>query len=192
MKERSVMQMVVGNWNTKTIVAVGVGAALFGVLMVYGGIQVFTNTNLTTAMIIPVIVGGMFGAIPAALTCFVGNVIADLIGGWGLWFDWSVGNAVLGFFVGLLPVYGARITDGIFNTKHAVIFIIMCLLGCVVGFGIVTPIFTTLFYGAELTITLVQSLTGSIANMVVFIVAGVPLLTLLANRNKRGSNLTRE
>ena len=39
------------------IVGVAIGAALFGVLMNFGSIKVFTNTNLTTAMLVPVIVG---------------------------------------------------------------------------------------------------------------------------------------
>ena len=53
-KKKNVGAMLVGEWNTKTIVAVAIGAALFGVLMCYGGIPIFTNTSLTTAMIIPV------------------------------------------------------------------------------------------------------------------------------------------
>ena len=40
-----------GKWNTDTLVAVAVGAALFGVLMVYASIPVTVNTMLTTAMI---------------------------------------------------------------------------------------------------------------------------------------------
>jgi energy-coupling factor transport system substrate-specific component len=91
-KMKTTSQKILGVWNTKTVVAIAIGAALFGVLMNYGGIPVFTNTKLTTAMIIPVIVGAMFGALPAAVACAVGNLIADLIGGWGYWFDWSIGK----------------------------------------------------------------------------------------------------
>lgn len=138
-KKKNVGAMLVGEWNTKTIVAVAIGAALFGVLMCYGGIPIFTNTSLTTAMIIPVIVGALFGPLPAMVCCGVGNVIADLIGGWGLWFDWSVGNAVMAFCVGLLPVYGANIKEGIFTVKHAVIYAVCCILGNMVAFGVITP-----------------------------------------------------
>ncbi len=186
------MEKILGKWNTQTVVAIGIGAALFGVLMNYGSIQVFTNTKLTTAMIVPVIVGGLFGAVPAMFTCFFGNVIADLIGGWGFWFDWSVGNAVLGLCVGLLPLYGARITDGIFEIKHAIIYAVICVLANAFAFGVVTPICTTLFYGGELTVTFMQSLTGGAANIIVLTVIGIPLLFLLANRYKKSSNLSKE
>ena len=88
MKESKWKQFL-GVWNTKTIVGVAIGAALFGVLMVFGGIKIFSNTSLTSAMVVVVVVAALFGPVPAALTAGIGNVIADLIGGWGFWFDWS-------------------------------------------------------------------------------------------------------
>jgi energy-coupling factor transport system substrate-specific component len=143
-------------------------------------------------MLIPVIVGGMFGPLPALVATGVGNVIADLIGGWGLWFDWSIGNAVLGLFVGALPLYGAKIEEGIFNVKHMIIYAVLCILGNALAFGIVTPIFSTILYQSELTITFMQSLTGGLSNVAVLLIVGIPLLKLLAARNARNNNLSAE
>ena len=190
--KKNFWKTLVGTWNTKTVVGVAIGAALFGVLMVFGSIKVFTNTNLTTAMLVSVIVGAMFGPLPAMVAAGVGNVLADLIGGWGMWFDWSIGNAFLGLFVGALPLYGAKIEEGIFNVKHMVIYIIMCIVGNALAFGVITPIFSTIIYGSELTITLMQSLAGSISNCAVLIIIGIPLLKILAARNARKNNLTKE
>lgn len=190
MKEKSIFKTILGVWNTKTVVAIAIGAALFGVLMNIGGIPIFTNTKLTTAMIVPVIVGALFGPVPAFVACLAGNTIADLIGGWGYWFDWSIGNGVLGFIVGLLPLYGAKIDDGIFKVKHAIIYVITCVIGNALAFGIVTPIFTTVFYGGELEVTFLQSLTGGIANTAVLTIIGIPILLALAKWNARNTNLT--
>lgn len=190
--KKNFWKTLVGTWNTKTVVGVAIGAALFGVLMVFGSIKIFTNTNLTTAMLVSVIVGAMFGPLPAMVAAGVGNVLADLIGGWGMWFDWSIGNAFLGLFVGALPLYGAKIEEGIFNIKHMIIYIILCIVGNALAFGVITPIFSTLLYGSELTITLMQSLAGSVSNCAVLIVIGIPLLKILAARNARKSNLTKE
>ncbi len=191
-RKESVGKMIVGKWDTKTVVGVAIGAALYGVLMNYGGIRVFTNTSLTTAMVIDVIVGALFGPLPAALMAFCGNVIADLIGGWGFWFDWSVGNGVLAFFVGLLPLYGARINDGVFTTKQAVIYAITVIVGNLVAFGVVTPLLTYLWYSNELTITWSQCLSAFASNASVQIIVGIPLLFLLAKRNARSTNLSKE
>ncbi len=189
MKKQSVLKTILGVWNTKTVVVIAIGAALFGVLMNFGGITVVSNTKLTTAMLIPVIVGAMYGPVPAFVACLVGNTIADLIGGWGFWFDWSIGNGILGFIVGLLPVYGARINDGIFKVKHAVIYAILCILGNALAFGVITPLLTTAFYGGELEVTFVQALAGGIGNTAILIILGIPIIIALAKRNARSNNL---
>lgn len=151
-KKKSIGALLLGKWDTKTIVGIAIGAALFGVLMDFGGIKVTTNTSLTSAYVVLPIVGALFGPLPAALTGLIGNTIADLIGGWGLWFDWSFGNAVAGFFIGLLPLYGAKIDDGVFGVKHAIIYAIVTIVGVAIGFGLVTPVLTVLFYSSELTV----------------------------------------
>ncbi|MDO4463700.1 MAG: ECF-type riboflavin transporter substrate-binding protein [Bacillota bacterium] len=192
MKEKSKLSLLLGVWNTKTIVGVAIGAALFGVLMVFGGIKVFTNTSLTSAMIVVVVVAALFGPLPAAVAAGIGNVIADLIGGWGFWFDWSIGNFVLGFFVGLLPIYGAKISDGIFTVKHAIIYVITVILGNALAFGVVTPLLTYLFYSSELTITWMQAFSAIVSNGIVLTVIGIPILILLSKRNARKTNLVKE
>ena len=192
MQERSFGQLLLGKWNTMTLVAVAVGAALFGVLMVFVSFPVFTNTYLTAAMVIPVIVGGLFGPIPAFATLLIGNFVADLIGGWGFWFDWSVGNGVLGLFVGALPLYGARIDEGIFKVQHAIIYAVCCIVGNAFAFGVVTPIMTSLFYAADLEITFIQAFASGIANTAVLVIVGIPLLFLFASRYKKRSDLKEE
>jgi len=192
MQDRSLIQMFVGKWNTLTLVSVAVGAALFGVLMVYASFPVFMNTFASAAMIVPVVVGGLFGPLPAFVTMAVGNFLADVIGGWGIWIDWSIGNGTLGLFIGALPLYGARIDEGIFTVKHAVIFAVCCIVGNVVAFGLVTPIFTRIFYAQSLDISLLQALPAGVSNTIILTVVGIPLLFLLAKRYKSRSDLKEE
>lgn len=191
-KKESIGKILLGKWDTKTIVGVAIGVALFGVLMDYASIKVFTNTNLTLAMIVPVIVGGLFGPLPAALACGLGNVLADLIGGWGMWFDWSIGNAVLGFIVGCLKLYGADIDNGKFDIKHMIIYTILAIVGNALAFGVITPIFSAILYQSELEITFMQSLFGGASNVLVLVIAGIPILKALAARNAKATNLTKE
>ena len=191
-KKQSLGSILLGKWNTKTIVGIAIGAALFGVLMNFGSIRVTTNTSLTTSYIVLPIVGALFGPLPAFLTGLIGNTIADLIGGWGLWFDWSFGNAVAGFFMGLLPLYGAKIEDGVFTVKHAIIYAVVTVVGVGIGFGLVTPVLTYLFYSSELTVTWIQAWAAIVSDASVAIIVGVPVLLALAKRNARGTNLSKE
>lgn len=191
-KKQSLGSILLGKWNTKTIVGIAIGAALFGVLMNFGSIRVTTNTSLTTSYIVLPIVGALFGPLPAFLTGLIGNTIADLIGGWGLWFDWSFGNAVAGFFMGLLPLYGAKIEDGVFTVKHAIIYAVVTVVGVGIGFGLVTPVLTYLFYSSELTVTWIQAWAAIVSDATVAIIVGIPVLFALAKRNARGTNLSKE
>ena len=190
-KKQSLGSILLGKWNTKTIVGIAIGAALFGVLMNFGSIRVTTNTSLTTSYIVLPIVGALFGPLPAFLTGLIGNTIADLIGGWGLWFDWSFGNAVAGFFMGLLPLYGAKIEDGVFTVKHAIIYAAVTVVGVGIGFGLVTPVLTYLFYSSELTVTWIQAWAAIVSDASVAIIVGVPVLFALAKRNASGTNLSK-
>ena len=178
--------------STQNIVAIAIGSALFGVLMNYGGIPVFTNTKLSSAYIIPVVIGALFGPIPAALVGFIGNTFADFLGGWGYWIDWSLGNLFACFFIGSLPLYGARIKEGIFTKRHAIIFAIVSVIGIAVSFGVLTPIFTTWFFGGELSITVLQAQAAVLANSAVVLIIGIPLLFLLTKRYKKQFNLVEE
>ena len=192
MNKKTLGQKLLGTWNTKTIVGVAIGAALFGVLMNYGGIKVTTNTSLTSAYVIPAIVGALFGPLPAGLAAGLGNVVADLLGGWGFWFDWSIGNFVAGYFAGLVGLFGADVENGVFTPKHALIYAILCVIGCAVGFGVVTPFLTYMWYSSELTITWIQAWAAIVSDATVLIVVGLPLLIALAKRNARGTNLSKE
>lgn len=192
MEKKSLGQKLLGTWNTKTIVGVAIGAALFGVLMNYGGIKVTTNTSLTSAYVVPAIVGALFGPLPAGLAAGLGNVVADLLGGWGFWFDWSLGNFVAGYFAGLFGLFGADIAYGKFGVKDAIIYVVSCIIGCALGFGIVTPVLTYLWYSSELTITWAQAFAAIVSDATVLVVVGLPLLFALAHRNKRGTNLSKE
>ena len=191
-EKKSLVKLFVGEWNTKTIVTVAIGAALFGVLMNYGGIPIFTNTSLTTAMIVPVVVGALYGPLPAAVAAGVGNTIADLIGGWGMYPAWSIANAVAALFIGALPLYGAVIKEGKFEPKHAAIYTICVIIGNALAFGVVAQALTVVFEGGDMNVSLLQGLYASVGNILIELAIGIPVIKLLANRFKSRTNLTEE
>ena len=189
-EKKSFGKLFLGEWNTRTIVTVAIGAALFGVLMNYGGIPIFTNTSLTTAMIVPVVVGALYGPLPAAVAAGVGNTVADLIGGWGMYPAWSIANAVAAMFIGALPLYGAYIKKGVFEVKHMVIYLICLVVGNALAFGVVAQALTVVFEGGDMNLSLLQGLYASVGNILVEAVIGIPVIKLLANRFKSRTDLS--
>ncbi|WP_283678428.1 ECF-type riboflavin transporter substrate-binding protein [Lentilactobacillus sp. Marseille-Q4993] len=188
----SVFSKLVGRWSTQSIVTVAIGSALFGVLLDFVGIPVYTNTKLSVAYLVPVFVGALYGPLPAGFIGLFGNFFADLIAGSGFWPEWWIGNFIAAFVIGLLPLYGARIEDGIFTKKHAAIFTITSLIGLLVAFGFIAPFLNTLFYGGEKLINFAQGYIAVITDGAITIIAGIPLLFSLAKRNRKNSHLTKE
>jgi energy-coupling factor transport system substrate-specific component len=180
MAKKSIGNVIIGVWNIKTIAAVVIGAVSFAFLMVFGSLSVFTNTQLTLAMVVPVVIGGLFGPLHAFTALFLGNILADTIVGEGYWFDWSLGNGVLGFFIGIMPFYGARIREGIFKPTHILIYTFAAVLGNTMAFGVVTPLLTTLIYESDLELTFIQTIAAGLSNTLVLVFLGIPILIILS------------
>ena len=73
-----------------------------------------------------------------------------------------------------------------------IIYIICCLVGNALAFGVVTPIMTSLFYSADLEITFLQSFASGISNTAVLVIVGLPILVILSKRYASRTNLKEE
>src|SRR5690349_17836253 len=85
--------------GTRQVVFMAIGAALYGVL---GWVTSFLripgpfNSQIRPAVVIPMFFGAIFGPWVGFFTGFVGNVIIDLLSGYGFSWNWSLGNGLLG------------------------------------------------------------------------------------------------
>lgn len=185
MESNQYIQMFIGIWNKKTILAILLGAIVFGITMNYLSICVYSNIYITTSMLVPVVVGAYFGPLPAAIATGLGNMFADFIGQSDYYYNWTIGNAVLGLFVGALPMYGANIRKGILKLRHIVLYALLCVVGCGFSFVFFVPIFTAVFFDGQLQITLIETTVGSIMNIIVLLVLGIPVLKFLAKKHSK-------
>jgi energy-coupling factor transport system substrate-specific component len=96
-------------FGTREIVYSAIGAALYGVLSwVFNSLQL-PGTNLVSIrppVAIPFFMGIVFGPLVGLFTGGVGNILGDLLSGYGFFWAWDVGNGLLGFIPGLLPLVG--------------------------------------------------------------------------------------
>jgi energy-coupling factor transport system substrate-specific component len=90
--------------RTREVVFMAIGAALYGVL---GWATSFIripgpfNSSIRPAVAIPMFFGAIFGPWVGFFTGFVGNIIIDLLSGYGFSWNWSLGNGLLGLISGL-------------------------------------------------------------------------------------------
>ena len=90
--------------GTRQVVFMAIGAALYGVLgwaTAIARIPGPFNISARPAIVFPMIFGALFGPWVGFFTGFVGNVIIDLLSGYGFSWNWSLGNGLLGLIAGL-------------------------------------------------------------------------------------------
>ncbi|MFL5803215.1 MAG: ECF transporter S component [Roseiflexaceae bacterium] len=90
--------------GTRQVVFMAIGAALYGVLGWATAIARLPgpfNISVRPAVVIPMFFGAIFGPWVGFFTGFVGNIIIDLLSGYGFSWNWSLGNGLLGLIAGL-------------------------------------------------------------------------------------------
>jgi energy-coupling factor transport system substrate-specific component len=108
--------------SVKTVVAIGIGAALMFVLMRFVAIPTgVPNTNFNFGIPILTIFAAVFGPLAGFLIGFIGHTLVDLTAGWGVWWSWILASAFYGCTVGAFWKF-YKIEEGQFGIKEAVIF----------------------------------------------------------------------
>src|SRR5579884_3610586 len=121
--------------GVRQIVYMALGAAL------YGGLSYVTNflqlpsvgqVSIRPAIVIPLFFGAVFGPWVGLFTGGIGNFLGDYISGYGVYWNWDLGNGLIGFIAGLAMM----ITWGRYNTSMKIIIAeIFAAVGVVVGIG---------------------------------------------------------
>jgi energy-coupling factor transport system substrate-specific component len=173
--------------SVRTVVAVGIGAALVFVLMRFVAVPSgIPNTNLNLAAAIVAFFAAIFGPVAGLLIAFIGHTITDLTWG-GIWWSWVIADAVFGLLAGLFwKLY--RIEEGGFGIKNCVIFNVVQILANAAAWILVAPVLDILIYKEPADKVFTQGVTAAGLNAVVILILG----SLLAfgyskTRTKAGS-----
>lgn len=161
-----------------TIVFIIVGALLYGCLLSYGSLELFTNTYLSLALLIPIIVGRFYGPLPAGVCAFLGSLCADLFANTLLWYDWAIGSFFMGFIVGMFSFYRTDLQQK-FTFNQFLYYCLTVIFGNLLGYLVITPLFTYLIYPEQLELTLVQTSVAIPLNIILQIFFGFLMLVIL-------------
>ena len=112
------------NNNIKTVVAIGIGAALFFVLGRFVAIpSPVPNTNISLQYAVLGLLAAMYGPVAGCLIGFIGHTLIDLSWGGSPWWSWVIASAVVGIVVGLFAKK-IQVQEGDFGKGKVVIFTI--------------------------------------------------------------------
>lgn len=172
----------------RTMVATGIGAAIFFVLMRFVAIPSgVPNTNLNLAGAILALFAGIFGPVAGLLIGFIGHTLTDLTWGFGVWWSWVIADAVFGLLLGIMwKKY--RIEDGAFGVKEAILFNIMQIVANLVAWVGVAPALDILMFQEPADKVFLQGLVAAGLNAAVILVVGTALaFGYSKTRTKAGS-----
>ena len=162
--------------SVKTVVAIGIGAALFFVLNRFAGIPTgIPNVNLFFGVAILAVFSTIFGPIAGFLIGFIGHTLVDLTFGWGVWWSWVICSGLLGLAIGFFAKF-YKINEGGFGVRQAVTFNIVQILANAVVWGGIAPTLDILIYAEPADKVYLQGIVAGSTNAAIVLVLGTLLL----------------
>lgn len=170
-----------------TIVAIGIGAALFFVLGRFVIIpSPVPNTNINLQYGLLAFMSILFGPLAGALIGLIGHVLIDMTS-YGLWWSWELATAVFGLIMGIIGKK-IRLADGEFGKKDLVRFILSVIVAHLISWVAVAPVLDILIYAEPVNLVFLQGVVAAAANIVTTLIVGILLCyAYAAAKPKKGS-----
>ena len=174
--------------TTRTIVAAGLGAAIFMLLFMYVKIPSWVpETQFQTAYGLSAFFGVLFGPITAFLMAFIGHALSDFLQYGTPWWSWVIASGIASFIFGL-AYKRTRVEEGTFGLKDILTFNAYQIAGNAVAWLVVAPVLDILIYAEPANKVFVQGAVACGMNIISAGVIGTLLLiAYAATRTKKGS-----
>ena len=177
--------------STKTVVAIGIGAALYAALSAVS-VPIGPNTSFRIAVALLMIFGAFFGPIAGFLIGFIGHALNDAFMYGSVWWSWVFLSAMMGLFSGFVrfdkkfdPISG-------FCAKlHIVMMYFWAIVGMFVG-SVVAYMGDVYLYSEPAKKLFVQITLANISNLIVIAVIGIPAVVLIAKSKAKNKGLKKD
>lgn len=176
------------NNSIKTVVAIGIGAALFFVLGRFVAIpSPVPNTNISLQYAVLALLAVMYGPVAGGLIGFIGHTLIDLSWGGTPWWSWVITSAFVGVIVGLFAKK-LNVQEEEFGKGKVALFTIANIAAHVIGWIVVAPVLDILIYAEPANKVFAQGAFAAISNTITaVIVGGLLVLAYTKTIAKKGS-----
>ena len=180
------------SFNTKTLVATGLGAALFTLLFMFVKVPTgIPNTEIQTAYGIGAFFAALFGPIAGFLIAFIGHALSDAVQYGSPWWSWVVASGFTCFIIGF--VYPKlHVDEGEFSVKDAVRFNVVQIIANAIAWIVISPVLDIVIYSEPANLVFAQGVVAAISNAVSAGVIGTILLILYSKTRSKKGSLTQE
>lgn len=130
--------------SVKSVVAIGIGAALFFVL---GKISIPTpvpNTYISLQYAVQAVFAMLFGPIAGLLIGLVGHTLIDATN-YGPWWSWIIASGMAGLIIGIITMK-LDMSEGL-DGKKLIRFNVAQVIAHLVSWGFIAPCLDILIYG---------------------------------------------
>ena len=176
----------------KTIVAIGIGTALFFLLARFVSIPVFANTTVNFQYALLSFFATLFGPIAGLLIGLIGHIITDMTFPWGLWWSWIIVSGLVGFGFGFL-MKNINVEEGEFETMPAIIrFVVGTVIINLIGWGGVAPVLDILIYAEPVNRVFIQGLIAFAGNATTTAIVGTILILAYSKAKPKKGSLSKD
>lgn len=181
-------------FTTKSIVATGLGAALFWVLFTYVKVpSPIPETSLQTAYAISVFFASLFGPLAGFLVAFVGHALSDFISYGSPWWSWVVASGVSALVAGFCySKVAPRVEEGTFGKSEFIPFAIWAVVGTAVAWLLCAPVLDIVMYSEPASTVFAQGVMAFVLDAIVSVVLGGILLKAYAATKTGKGALSKE
>ncbi|WP_374940957.1 ECF-type riboflavin transporter substrate-binding protein [Clostridium mucosae] len=184
--------MMENKLSIKTIVAIGIGAAVFMILGRFGAIPSgIPNTNIETSYAFLALMSVLYGPIAGIAIGFIGHALKDLVFFGSPWFSWVIASAVVGLIIGL-SWKKLKVNDGEFDKKEIIVFNIYQVIANLIAWLLVAPTLDILIYAEPANKVYLQGIVSAISNSITVGILGTILLYTYAKTRVKKGSLDRE
>ena len=180
------------NLSIKTIVAIGIGAAVFMILGRFGSIPTgIPNTNIETSYAFLALMAVLYGPIAALSIGFIGHALKDLVFYGSPRFSWVIASAVVGLILGL-AWEKLKVNEGEFEKKEIILFNVYQVVANMIAWLLIAPTLDVFIYAEPANKVYLQGVVAAISNSITVGVLGTILINIYAKTRVKKGSLDRE
>lgn len=178
--------------NVTTVVAIGIGAALFFVLGRFVAIPSgVPNTNISLQYAVLALLAILYGPMAGALIGFIGHTLIDLSWGGSPWWSWIIASAFVGFAIGLIGKK-IKLSEGEFGKKEITVFCIANVVAHLIAWAGIAPVLDIVIYQEPIEKLFSQGAMAAVANILTSVIVGGLLAVAYSKTIAKKGSLDKE
>ena len=180
------------NNSIKTVVATGIGAALFIIVGTLINIPTpIPNTNIQLQYAVIALFAVIYGPTVGFFSGFIGHALKDALQYGSPWWTWVLFSGLIGLAIGLLAKK-INIEKSPLTVKDYVWFNAVQIIANVVGWALIAPYGDILIYSEPASKVFAQGILSAAINSLTIAIGGSLLLAVYSKTRTQSGSLTKD